>query len=238
MTDVDADVPVSKQPSGSHQRQASGDVEQGGRALKLFEALTNFIKAAAWPLIAIAVFLEFRQPIREAVAVIPKKMSESQKLTVGSLSIEIEKRANAVGDPELATLIDGLSPQAIELMLRLKREGTSVASSSGGDEPSIYYFPKAEEYLTLKELDLKHLIDPGVDLTEYRKFVETKLRLMGDSGNRDNYQPRRPLTPEEKHEIWKAQYRLSERGAKAVQLIISAVSRELQKPPAATAPAS
>lgn len=230
MSDLPVDVVPPAAAHAAETSSAPALTTSSSRALEVFEAITNFIKAAAWPVLAIVIFFEFRQPIREAVAVIPKKMSESQKLTVGSLSIEIEKRANAVGDPELATLIDGLSPQAIELLLRLRRDGSSLASSSGGAEPERYYFPKPDEYIALTELYTKQLIEPGVDLAKYRAYIATILQLTDESGDRETYQPKRPLTDNEKREIWRAQYRLSERGAKAVQLIISAVSRELQKP--------
>src|SRR6185369_5558353 len=78
-------LPYKRKSTGADDNEAPVDIA------KNLDAISGLVKALVWPALAVAAFIDFHQPIREAVRVIPKKMSESQKLSVGGLSIEIEK---------------------------------------------------------------------------------------------------------------------------------------------------
>jgi hypothetical protein len=199
-------------------------------ALRYVAAVTDFLKAAAWPLIVLLAYVEFRGPLHQAVAVLPQKLSESQKVSVGSLSFEIERRATAIGDPELGSLIGGLSSSAIELMLRINRnQSSSMISYSDHTGQRTYHLPKEDEFIALAELERNRLLDAGVPLAEYRSFVSAALRRTGDADTREDYVARRSLSDAEEKRLWQAQYRLSDRGIRAVQLIVDAVTRELAR---------
>ncbi len=65
------------------------------------------------------VFIWFRSPLTKIADQLPEKVAEANKVTAGGLSFEIEKTAQKTGDPQLATLIGGLSRNAVEMLLRI-----------------------------------------------------------------------------------------------------------------------
>jgi hypothetical protein len=200
-----------------------------GEFAKNVEAIAVLFKALLWPALAMAAFIEFYQPIREAVSVIPKKMSESQKLSVGGLSIEIEKRATAVGDPELGALIGDLSPKAIELLLKVGRNSVSVATSSSDSKGMYYYLPGEDEFLAIAELERKSLLELGLPLATYRSEMNELLMFDRTSGTQGIFRPRRTLLSQEQSDVWKARLKLTDRGIKALELIITAVTNEMKR---------
>ena len=196
--------------------------------LKTFEAFVALVKALAWPLLILYLFAVLRVPLTKTIELLPQKFSESTKFSVGSLSFEIQQSAEARGNPELGKLIGGLSPKAVETLLKIGKTTTSLVSYS--PDSQTYYLLDDQEMDALSELDNKNIVEfIGMPFDEFRRFLEN-LHLKKQE-NRLGFNPTRRLTVQEEDALKKQNYRLTEEGQKAFDLIIQVVSQQLENPP-------
>src|SRR5436190_13220571 len=91
-----------------------------------FENVNDLLKAILWPVLILFIFFTFKNDIINIVHLIPDKIQSSSKISVGGLSIEIEKSAINSGDPKLAGIIKNLSEQGIRKLLTLGKGSFSV----------------------------------------------------------------------------------------------------------------
>lgn len=194
---------------------------------KALEHFVTLVKALAWPILILFLFVVLRVPLTQTIELLPQKFSESTKFSVGSLSFEIQQSAKATGNPELANLIGGLSPKAVETLLKVGKTTTSLVSYS--PDSQIYYLPDEEELDALAELENKKIVEfSPMPIAEFRKFpAALSLKKLENS---TGYSPSRPLTANEEDALKKENRRLTEVGQKAFELIIQVVSQQLEKP--------
>ncbi len=195
------------------------------------EAFVSLMKVIIWPLVILFFFWMLYAPLIRMIGILPDKLLASTKVSVGSLSFEIQQSARAAGSPELAQLISGLSPLAIEQLLNTARSRQQLAGRGG--EPQSYTMPSAVEMGAVRELEKKGLLQFERPPDEFDRFLKS-LPLDEDNvigGERIWYRARRPLTSSEETELTDQVYYLTESGKRVFDLIIAAVSQELQQPP-------
>lgn len=215
--------------------KASSDPKGAASLLQVLETFASIIKTVTLPLVLLFLFFEFRSPLSDIARLLPQKIDQAYKVSAGGLSIEIERSAKASGNPELAKLIDGLSRNALEILLRSSKNESSIMSTSPGASPGqvVYNIPHTAEIAALQELETNGLIEPGKPISEWYEEVKQKLALKNNYGTYDAYvalKGKAKLDEESEKSLWAARYKLSELGEKSVDLIIRSVTEELQKP--------
>ncbi|WP_413670875.1 hypothetical protein ACEN9X_13600 [Mucilaginibacter sp. Mucisp86] len=200
------------------------------------EAWLGFIKTLGWPLVVL-LFLSINcNGIKNIVDEIPQKLQESDKVTVGSLSLEITKRASQLGVPELGEITKGLSAEAIEQLL-ITGNRINTYPGTVADRANEITVPAGKFKAALLELEKNGLIAFSVpinDFDERLKQFEPNHEHNGSVGNqtgedeRSNY----VLTQEQAKEfmsfLTSENYRLTEKGRKAFDLIVSAVKTNIK----------
>jgi len=121
--------------------------------IRYIDRIVALTKAFAWPLLCLSLFMYLRHPIIAVASQMPTIISQSSKLSVGTLSFEIRERADATGNRELGALIEGLSPEAVEDLLKIGRNSwiqlISREERRGRDR---YFFPTEKRLRSLIEL--------------------------------------------------------------------------------------
>jgi hypothetical protein len=85
----------------------------------MFEHIVDLIKVTIWPFMILVFLIFYGSEISQIIKIIPKKLENSSKISVGSLSLEIEKSARITGNFELAEIIKNLSENGIRKLLTL-----------------------------------------------------------------------------------------------------------------------
>ena len=201
-------------------------------AIEIGKLLVGLTGALAWPtLVAIAV-VYFRKPIRAVVEGLPRKFSEAKKLSIGSLSLEIEAKAREVGQPELAAQVGSLSAGAVQQLLRTPRTGDMILVSTGNYlNKREYGLPHQDVLDSLQELEAKGFLKLKMPLLPYVQGVR---RLPSSNADRTVSERDWHLSPydadsAEDKRIREQGYSLTDRGRQAVDTIVKAVAEQLSR---------
>lgn len=191
------------------------------KQLKYFTIATEFVKAIAWPSVILYLFHVLHVPIMNIVAVLPSKITQSTKVSVGSLSFEIQQAAIAAGTPQTAALIGDLSPSAIKLIMKIGDDHHLFIGVSDRNAGKCFVPSPTPE---LSELEAKGLIEYDEDPKSFDIFLE------GLSVPRDGIIfDLSGFTEDQRQRMLKQGYRLSDKGKRAFELIVEAVAQLLQK---------
>lgn len=198
------------------------------RVLKYINTFTPLIKAFAWPLIALIIFLLLRGQVNNFFEQLP--YSQSAKVGVGSFFFEIKQAAREVGDPRLAKLLEGLSADALEALMKMR----------GGYQALVSYRPDYSQYTvesekTIKvyqELERSGLAKFRIDPQKYyQSLQELGLKRVEDANEAGQvFQPARPLNESERDRAASLGVNLTPTGEKALDLITTVVVQQLQHP--------
>lgn len=134
----------------------------------------DLLKALAWPALALYVLAVYREPIRRLVLIVPAKLEQTSKVSIGSLVVEMQTTLANIGDPELANELPHLSRSAYEQLLSMQNEDavlTLVTFSGTADEHGIL-LPSSEEIEVARELTRMGLIESSEPLEEFIQFIE------------------------------------------------------------------
>lgn len=201
--------------------------------LRVLQLLGTLLKTLAWPTFAFVLFFYLREPMLNIAKRIPDMLAKSSKVSIGTLSFELREQAQAIGAPQFADLIQGLSPAAIEQLLRIGRSSSMLVGS--GENESEYFLPSERAMAALLELDEKGLLHWEIPRKEFEAMVEHIPHEKGRDLDWDMTPlvPKRPITSEEQRKLKSQSYRLSEKGLKALDLIIASVANQLKAAPKA-----
>lgn len=196
---------------------------------KRIEAISSLIKSIAWPLIVLVFFCFNCNSIKKVFDEIPQKFKDSDKVTIGSLSLEITQKANQLGDPQLGELTKGLSSKAIEELLTTGN--LHMAWSGGGMSSDNITLPSGNKKAALEELYKKELLSFRIPYEQYEKRIQD-LKLTVDNEHytdedRTNYK----LSVDQRKELAYIQsqgYNLSDKGRQVFALVIDAVGSNLK----------
>lgn len=216
-------------------------------ASKTNSALLEVLKVlfGGWPAFALILLVLFYVPLRDALNEIPDKVRKAKDISVATISLKSTIRDEAVklGTPNLADTVPRLSADATVMLLHARADSSGLIGMYEREKGEGYYsieLPSLAGFAALEELQRSNLIDLGgfVDdkevtldqaakaLTEFRKShpadeyqTKTKNRV------RWVFHKRVPTTTDIPSFTWE----LTTLGAKAVEVVASAVHAELQR---------
>ena len=187
--------------AGEHPLRTRSVPEDKLASLKL---VLGFTKVLIWPLLIVTLFVSYRGPIRTGVDGLAQRIASADKVSIGSLSLEMRKQAQAIGDEDLARRVGELSPQATQLLLRASPVGKNILVSVGrrGDKDPTFGLPTAKNLAALRELKAREFIEFEEDLEGFLVFFETlameKIEVFPD---RDTYIPLATLSSSDNRRI-------------------------------------
>jgi hypothetical protein len=215
-----------------------------------FEKITDFLKTIIWPLIIVIFFLYYNKDISKIIHTVPKKIEASSKLTVGSISLEIDKSAKLSGNEELGKIIKNLSKEGIRKLLWLsfgkfqmfsEREIETKAKSKKG-----FNFPT--DIKILKELEDNGLISTeGMTFNQIYELCQTSRVTKNehwkgiDSLNNFNINSdvmirefeysisTELLNSKEKQSLTNHMVNLTENGQKAIKIIVDVIATQIKE---------
>ena len=199
--------------------------------LKFFETFTTLIKAIAWPLVALLLFLTLRGHLNVLLDRIPS--SQSTKIAVGSLSLEIQQAAQAAGNPQLAALIGDLSPKALETLLNTGKERYKSLVTYNLED-NILTIPDEKKFAVLEELQAKNLIKLTIQPDDYMnllsRFGLKKRDYQFGTEGEVVFIGIRNLPNKQREKITPMGFELTSDGQRAFDLIIDSVVNLLKTP--------
>jgi hypothetical protein len=129
----------------------------------------SLAKAVSWPVVVLVLYFQLRVPITKLFEELPKALSQSSKLTIGSLSVDIQ-RSVALSDSHLAEKLKGLSEGDIQELLDLYPNGWGWVGSS--DDKTHYYFTKEDKIDRWKKLEKLGLVTFTMAPDAFLKEIE------------------------------------------------------------------
>jgi hypothetical protein len=218
-----------------------------GQGKSTFENINDLLRALAWPLLILLAFLVYRTEFNAVIRLIPEKIRSSSKITVGSLSLEIERTAREQGETELGAIIQNLSEPGIRKLLTLGSGSHSLAvrddiDRQGRQKNALSLPPDLADFLELEKSGLLDADEPIETYAAYfRSLADKSTRYRSPEGNTsdrpatannvkfDHYSiPTDRLTAAEKQHLEQQSVWLSEKGRKAFDIIVKVVGEQIQ----------
>lgn len=188
-----------------------------------FTNITQLVKALAWPVLILYVFLRFQGPLSETVDLLPDTLRHASKISAGGLTLEIEQKAQEKGN-DIANALRGLSTEARKLLLQV---GDSYWHKWGKDTHGDMVTYTASRTKALRELTQRKLMDYR---PESHDTFDAWVRTLGpistfESGGEpaERLTPSRPLSSDEEKRLQDQQFYLSPLGKKAYNVILEVV---------------
>jgi hypothetical protein len=194
------------------------------------EVWALFLKAILWPVIIAFLLIFFRAPVSDLVNQLPAALSRSDELSFAGLTVKLKQAANAQGNPELADLIGNLSPRAVETLMRMDAREAGFISSS--PDNTTFYIPAPDDIGAYLELEKAGLVKFTQPLAEFVTFFKS-LGLKPNDSVPPGYQTTGPLQSSDVNHLARFSYKLTDKGAKAKNLIIDVITPLLKKSDAA-----
>lgn len=207
---------------------------KGPTRLECYRVIVELVKALVWPAIFVSLLVAFWSPLSYTVDVLLNKLWEAKKVGIGALSIEIQEQARARGNPKLARRLNGLSPEAIRLLLEIGRAHHLLVSKF---EPrpgeKRFSLVPADEFDRIRELAEKGLVEYGEDLDNFLEWIQSDLFLQESGGLSKHYTfwPKRDLSSAESARLNEQHYRLTDLGQSAWEAVLAAIIEQLRVSP-------
>lgn len=145
------------------------------KAKSTFENIVDLLKAILWPIIVLFIFFSYKTELGEIIRLIPKKIETSSKISIGSISLEIDKKARSTGNEELGGIIKTLSEKGIRRLLTLGIGRYDVIVHSkiydNGKEGDSYTIP--HDWDVLQELEKSGLLKADEPLEKFLSFFKS-----------------------------------------------------------------
>ena len=190
----------------------------------------ELLRIVAWPALVLALVIVYRVPIRSVMESLATKFAEASKVTIGTLSLEIQEKARQIGSSELARQVGTLSPSAIQELLQTPQHGTMILLSTGEqDAVSTFALPSQSVLGALTELESKNMIRFREKLGSFMSFFRAlPMRQIEGAPERTTYAPTRSLSDTEVKRLNGQGYELTDTGRKATEAIVQAVVEQLR----------
>lgn len=213
----------------------------GSGAVRVAELCIEALKVLAWPCVAIVAFFAFYAQLQDIASGVATKMREADKVTIGSLSLEIKERVREVSNDALAEQVGKLTPQAIEQLLRIADGNNfSLFSSSDDQKALILGVPQQVQLNAIYELEKRGFLKFSLPAEPLVKRVRA-LPLEESSHHGGEYTWHRPpftRSSAEFKELFQLHYGLTTNGIVARAAIIKSVSALIApRPPPLAVPA-
>ena len=199
-------------------------------SIEVAKLVIEGVRALAWPVLVAVVLVVFNKPLREVVESFSTKFSQANKVSIGSLSLEVEAKAREAGNPELGRQVGSLTAQAVQQLLRTPVSGDMILlSTSEYQGKREYGLPSPEVMTALKELEKKEFL-------RFRKPLDpflSELRRLPRSDT-DRHDPERvwylssvAANTSDDRRFRDQGYSLTDKGKQAVDTIVRAVASQL-----------
>lgn len=210
--------------------------DEGGptpQTLETSKLVLEYLRVLAWPLIIVGLIAVYRPPLGRMIDSLATKLEAANKVTIGSLSLEIQERARQLGSLELAEDLEELSPDAVAVLMRTPRDGRMILMSTNSERPDEFGAPSQNELEALGELEAKGLISFDEPLGDFMDYLESHADRLEPyetwgSDERDWYEIS-PSPSVDRSRIRQQGYELTERGREAVEAITQALAAELAR---------
>jgi hypothetical protein len=215
-------------------RSRSHNDQRFGIFLEISTTFVELIRAVIWPLLIVILFFTFQNPIEEIMKELPKKLSDANKFSIGSLSFEIQQQAQSSGNIELAMRLGNLSAGAIAHLIKMgNSHHILVGESLIEDGIQTYFLPDNNRLELIFELNDNDLIEFGEDLDDFDSWIRSDLFELTISDIFDasqTFRPTKPLSLSEQKRLKEQHYRLNKLGLQAWNTVLDVVIEQLQSP--------
>jgi hypothetical protein len=207
-----------------------------------FENINDLIKAVLWPLLIGLVIVSYHDDISAM-------FRHSSKVSIGNFSMEIQRQAANQGSASLSLVINDLSVTGIKRLLTMGNFGShglvGRSRSYQGYNGEIYRIaPKAEDWEELEKANLvkydNGTLDEAIEL--FKKLGAHEHKIYSNNEGRHSYTkspeytkegieyilPVKSITPEEKERIEDFRVSLTDKGKKALQIIIESTANQIK----------
>lgn len=197
--------------------------------LDFLSTFADLLKAILWPAI-VGIFLWVNsEPLGALVRQLPEKFSQASKIGFAGLSVEIEQQANEAGNPELARRLNGLSPDAVKLLIEIGDSLHQFLGTSADAQDASYFLPTDEKMADIIELERAGLLEFDEEYDRYMSWLQNgpfEFQPRDQFGDR-LVTPTRALTAEESERIVAQGYRLTALGKDAWNLVLDVIFNQL-----------
>jgi hypothetical protein len=198
--------------------------------LDILKALAAFISGVAWPLVVVTSLLVFRQPVHSLVAALADRVHAATKFSAGAISFEIQRIAEANGNPELGSLVSGLSAAAVERLLTTGNASHGIVGTWDTPTANLYSLPKEREMTTLRDLERKGLLKFSQPFEEWMARFNALLEPDSSvSGERVPYRAKRALNAEELKWLHSQSVSLTPLGRRALDLVVQTIVGSIER---------
>lgn len=217
-----------------------------------FENINDLIRAMIWPLVILIFFIAYHGEFTKIVTLIPSEIERSSKISIGSMTLEIEKTARSSGNGKLAVIIKNLSEKGIRKLLSMGSGSHSFMIRSklfkNGTTENGFTLPIDTD--VLKELEKKGLLQTnepidkflsyfkGLHPNESTRYTSPDGLSSSDSNsgpdstytkNTDYSIPVSRLSSADSLRIEQFDGKLSQQGQKAFDIIVQVIAEQLKK---------
>ncbi|OGR26275.1 MAG: hypothetical protein A2139_06110 [Desulfobacca sp. RBG_16_60_12] len=141
-----------------------------------FDKIIKLIRVFIWPLSFFILLFIFYGQISKTIMILADKIHQSNKITTSYFTIEVSEEARKEGKSMLIPAIEGLSSDAVTLLLQTSNGCFHLVGIATNDEN--YYIPinmKALKELINKGLLQLNMIPPSYDEINRRDFSKEPL---------------------------------------------------------------
>lgn len=202
-----------------------------------FGNIVKLIQSLAWPGLVLLLFIFYRDPFSRTIDQVPDLVGHATEMKVGSVSLEIEQKAESSNDTRLADALKGLSPDARRILL--ERGDSYMRIWSAVDNHGTTYYTRSNITPGFQELVQRKLVEfigprkpDGSELIIPTEKDPKSLHLMpapgaisyGGNTPPEIFKASEALTPDELAWLNQEEYRLTELGKKAFDVIVDVVT--------------
>ena len=200
--------------------------------MEVLKHIIELAQALAWPLVALYALAYFRRPLRSALELLPEKLRGVSKLTVGSLSFEIQAYLQATGDEELLRVLPKVSRRSFEKLLDLRATNHFYSLCVRGTnirvEGETFSLRDQQELTSLREMESLGLIRFTEPLGEFEAFFEALPGYTPVQGSTDDgLVSIGLLTDAQRLRIESQRYVLTDLGRRAYDAVFTVVIRQI-----------
>jgi len=203
-------------------------MEETNTTIEFLKLIIEGIQVLAWPILTVILVLMYNRPLRKMLDSLSSKFSEASKVSIGSLSLEVQAKAREAGNPKLAREVGTLSPPAIEQLLRTPRVGDMILLSTSDYQGNRNYgLPKLDEMNALRELEQKGFIKFREKLEPFLDKLHALRNTSIPNSDRVWFAASGPVASSTDEKFRKQGYTLTDLGHQAVDAIVKAVAAQL-----------
>lgn len=101
----------------SDEEQGAGEAKSN--AATLTKEITEFIKATAWPIVTLVIFLGLFTPIRNLLSELPNVVGRADVITIGQVKVELSRALGASATTDVRDALKGLTGNSVRRLLHL-----------------------------------------------------------------------------------------------------------------------